>query len=110
MAKLDSEVYNPKFAACRDLGHEWDYYTWYGSKRTLICANCGMRREEIMDGNFKIIWRRYHQPKGYAWKTEAIPIKRLRAELKREARKLARWAGPKASDGSLRVIRGGKRD
>lgn len=105
MAKLPSEVYNPKYAACRDLGHEWDYYRWYGSKRTLICDNCGMRREEVMDGNMKIIYRRYIRPKGYSWKDTSIPIKTLRKQLKQEARKLARWVGPR--HGHLRLVEKG---
>ena len=54
MAKLPSEVYKPVYAACRDLGHEWDYYRWHGSKRILLCDNCKARREEVLDGNMKV--------------------------------------------------------
>lgn len=108
MAKLPSEEYNPKFASCRDLGHEWDYYQWHGSKRTLICDACGARREEVMDGNMKIVWRRYRMPKGYYWKDVALPIKKIRAQLKREARKLTRWVGPGQRHGGeshLKVVK-----
>ena len=105
MAKLPSEEYNPKFAACRDLGHEWDYYQWYGSRRTLVCANCGMRREEVMDANMRVVWRRYKVPPGYRWKDTALPIKKLRNTLKREARKLLRWVGPRHGKGThLRLV------
>lgn len=107
--KLPSEVYKPQFAACRDVGHEWDYFEWYGSKRTLICANCNARRIERLDGNYQITYRRYVMPKGYAWKDTSIPVKRLRAQLKREARKLQRWVGPNARQ-HLKVLEGGRKE
>ena len=107
MAKLPSEVYKPVYAACRDLGHEWDYYRWHGSKRILLCDNCKARREEVLDGNMKVVWRRYVYPKDYGWTDIAIPIKALRKQLKREARKLLRWVGPR--HGHLKVIEGGKK-
>jgi hypothetical protein len=57
-----------------------------------------------MDGNFMIVHRHYVYPKGYGWHDTAIPIKKLRAQLKREARKLTRWVGkPK-----LRIIKRGR--
>lgn len=93
--KLPSEAYKPIYAACRDLGHEWDYYRWRGNHRVLICDNCTCRREDWLDGNMKVIRRRYIYPKDYQWKDTILPIKVLRQQLKREARKLLRWVGPR---------------
>lgn len=98
MAKLDSEVYKPIYAACRDLGHEWDYYRWRGNHRVLVCDNCTCKREDHLDANMKVVWRRYIYPKDYQWKDTALPIKVLRQQLKREARKLLRWVGPRHGD------------
>lgn len=84
--------YNPVYASCRDVGHMWRYFRWYGWRRVLICANCDMRREEQMDKDYKVTWRRYHIPKGYRWIGEPIPTGKLRRTLKSEARKLSRWA------------------
>jgi hypothetical protein len=64
-----------------------------------------MRREEVMDGNMKIVWRRYIRPKGYSWRDTATPIKALRKTLKAEARKLTRWVGPR--HGHLRLVEKG---
>jgi hypothetical protein len=61
-----------------------------------------------MDGNFKIVWRRYARPKGYAWKDTDLPIKALRKQLKSEARKLTRWVGPRHGDkGHLALVKKG---
>lgn len=93
--KLPSEEYKPIYAACRDLGHEWDYYRWRGNNRVLLCDNCTCRREDTLDANMKVIRRRYVYPKDYQWKDTKLPIKVLRQQLKREARKLLRWVGPR---------------
>ena len=59
--------------------------------------SCGMRRNDVMDSAFRIVHRTYHAPKGYYWKGTKPDIRQIRATLKREARKLARWVGPHKS-------------
>jgi len=90
--------YLPRFAACRDVGHAWDYAEWYGSRRTLICSNCDARRDDKLD-NFEIASRKYKYPAGYSLKNTPISIKVLRRQLSREASKLARWVGVKTLTG-----------
>jgi hypothetical protein len=59
--------YPIKFAACRDLGHEWHYLSWNRTERqrVLKCPNCTSVRREHFDGNGKVATRRYAYPKDY---------------------------------------------
>ncbi len=86
--------YLAKFSACRDIGHQWNYFEWFGGRRVLICYNCGTKREDTLD-QFAITKSRYVYPKGYSWKGESMTTRELRKQLRREASKLARWVGKK---------------
>jgi hypothetical protein len=86
--------YLPKFSACRDIGHQWDYYEWTNGRRTLICFNCETRRTDTLSA-YDVVDRSYKYPRGYAWKGEGYETRELRRQLRREAAKLARWVGKK---------------
>lgn len=86
---IGARAYLPRFATCRDIGHRWDYLTWYGSRRIVICTSCDAAREDTMDA-FDVVKRKYRYPKGYSWQHEPIPVKSLRRELRRQASNLAR--------------------
>ena len=96
--------YLPQFAACRDVGHQWDYEQWHNGKRVLICINCDARRTDILDA-YAVTSRSYKYPKGYSWEHTPVPIRALRQLLRREGNKLARWhALP-----PLKVVSGGRK-
>jgi Zn-finger protein len=82
--------YSPWYAMCRDTGHQWDYFEWYGGRRVLQCNNCKTTRTDVMDNNYEIISRSYRYPNGYSWKDEPHPVKLLRRQLRMEALKLMR--------------------
>jgi len=86
--------YLPKFSACRDIGHQWDYFEWFAGRRVLVCQNCGTKREDTLDA-YAITKSYYRYPKGYSWKGESMTTRELRQQLRREAAKLARWVGKK---------------
>jgi hypothetical protein len=86
--------YLPQFAACRDVGHQWDYFEWYGGKRTLVCASCDTKRVETLDGH-AVVTRRYIYANGYSFKDTPVAIKDIRRMLQREGSKLDRWVGKK---------------
>lgn len=109
MAKLDSEEYDLRFAACRDVGHMWEYYGWRGFQRILACHNCPTIRTDNMDGKGRITGRVYKYPPGYHYKRTSKVILELRATLRREARKLARWVGPQGSGANLKLVENQKR-
>lgn|SRR5678809_646404 len=87
---IGAKSYLPHYATCRDLRHKWDYIEWYGGKRTLVCVSCGTVRFDVLDA-FDVISRHYKYPKGYSWKHEAIPVKTLRRELRRQSSQLVRF-------------------
>jgi hypothetical protein len=91
--KSETVEYLPRFAACRDIGHEWDYFEWKGFKRTLHCYNCIAIRIDTMDARGRIVGRRYIYPSGYHYKRTPKVILELRLQLQKEARKLDRWVG-----------------
>lgn len=89
--------YLPQFAACRDIGHQWDIQRWgnHGMKRELVCDNCDTHRIDYLDSKFRVIARRYIYPRGYHFQRQPLVVRQLRAQLYKEARKLTRWIGTK---------------
>jgi hypothetical protein len=85
--------YLPRYAACRDIGHQWDYVNWHNGKRTLACYNCTTLRKDTIDGHGKISSRVYTYPNGYHHKRTPTLVRNLRRQLEKEARKLDRWVG-----------------
>ena len=91
--KTETVEYLPRFAACRDIGHEWDYFEWRGYHRTLLCYNCDAKRIDTMDHHGRIVSRRYIYPSGYHYRRTPKVIRELRLQLRKEASKLDRWVG-----------------
>lgn len=95
--------YLPQFAACRDIGHQWDYVSWGGGKRTVVCYNCTTKRTDHIDHHGKIHAREYQYPKGYHVKRTPQLVRQLRRMLEKEARKLDRWVGTRTKHNTLKV-------
>jgi hypothetical protein len=103
---LDSQMYDPRYARCRDIRHWWAVIRWTGNKRTLICEVCTMRKDEILDGAFRVVFRQYSPPKGYNWVGVKYPVRIIRAQLKRQAKNIIAKAELKTL--RLRIVKGGK--
>ena len=94
--------YSPRYAACRDIGHQWDYVNWYNGKRTLVCDNCSTIRKDTVNHFGKISSRIYTYPSGYHHKRTPTLVRELRRQLEKEAKKLTRWVG---EQGQLKLVK-----